>query len=91
MTRDLTSQAGNPASRIQATYQDLMAVADIDTLKVKALDLIGQGGVSAKNAAKFKQVVVGEQRIDRLRSYLTNYMLAGAGLSVGAGSRGSRG
>lgn len=87
MAADLTAIAGNPASRIRARYEELMAIECVDTLKRTALEIAGQGGMSKKNHEKFIVAVQGEAKIDRLRFYLTNFLLAGAGLSVGAGSR----
>ena len=79
------SHSGNPASRIQESYTKLMTLDNLDLLKVEALILISEGGISEKNKATFRRVVAGTDDIGRLRSYLTNFMLAGAGLGVNAG------
>ncbi len=87
MAADLTRIAGNPASRIQDRYQELMGIECVDKLRKTALEIVGQGGISKKNHEKFVAVVVGEEKIGELRKYLTNFLLAGAGMSTGAGSR----
>lgn len=85
---DLTRTPGNPAHHIHETYADLMATNDIQQLRDKALRIIERGGISKANAGKFKLIVTQENSLPRLQSYLTNFMLAGAGLSTGAGKRG---
>ncbi len=84
---DLTLISGNPARRIQDQYQDLMGTHCLTTLQKKALQIVEEGGISDGNARKFKQVVSTTRTVPQLHKYLTNFVLAGAGLAVTAGSR----
>jgi ERCC4-type nuclease len=77
-----TLLGNNPATRIESNYTALMSIEDLETLKAEALALVEKGGISTKNAAKFRQIVKTEQKLDRLRAYLTNFLLAACGLSV---------
>jgi hypothetical protein len=72
----------NPATRIESKYAVLMGIDNLETLKVEALSILDQGGISPKNAAKFRKVVTSEEKLDRLRFYLTNFLLAAGGLAV---------
>ncbi len=78
----LSEVSGNPANAIRDQYQDLMALQDIDDLKVRAIAIVNQGGISQRNAARFKNVVARETRLEKLRFYLTNFILAADGLAV---------
>lgn len=80
--KDLTATPGNPAHAIQSEYQALMAIDDLDTLRSESLRLLATGGISKANAAKFRRTVATENSTARLRSYLTYFVLAAAGLKV---------
>lgn len=82
MSRQISERPGNPAHAIREQYQKLMGITDPNTLKEKALELVGKGGISPKNAAKFKNVLAKEDNLNRLRGYLTNFVLAADGLAV---------
>jgi hypothetical protein len=78
---DLSTKAGNPTRRIQDAYSHLMGIHELDTLKTEALKLIDEGGVSPKNAGKFRSTVASQNSVLGVQKYLTNFMLAGSGLS----------
>lgn len=87
---DVTLIAGNPASRIREQYSHLMSIGCPNELKSEALRIVAAGGISEKNAAKFRTVVAKETRLPRLQQYLTNFMLSAGGdgvLDVGPKSR----
>jgi hypothetical protein len=80
--RQISQQVGNPANAIVQNYQTLMSIDDVAELKAKALELLGRGGISPKNAAKFRGVVAREDNVGRLRQYFTNFVLAADGHKV---------
>lgn len=80
--RTISERAGNPASAIKSQYRELMALDCPQTLKQRAGALLAVGGISAKNAAKFRRVLDSEHRLERLQAYLTNFVLAADGLAV---------
>lgn len=81
--RDLTTVTGNPTSRIQDHYQHLMGIGCVETLKAEATRVVDAGGISEKNLQKFRRVLATKNSVNDVRFYLTNYLLAGAGLSTG--------
>lgn len=95
-SRDLSQQQGNPTSALQAAYRDLMAIQDPQELMEKAINtikpLVGRG-MSELNYKKFMQNIQGaaQKGVQEIQKFLSNYVLAGSGLSTGAGRRGSRG
>lgn len=79
----LTDKSGNPANTLSTHYGRLMSIDCPNTLKSEALALVvGQPGISKANSAKFKATVNKETRLDRLQSYLTNFMLKADGHGV---------
>lgn len=81
--RTLTTRAGNPAATLASEYRRLMAIECESTLRTTALSLVvGRPGISDKNAKKFALTVKQTSGLDRLRSYLTNFMLKADGLGV---------
>lgn len=83
--RDLSAQPGNPAFSFRAHYQELMTINDAEELAAKALTLLEQhqgAGLSKANANKARRVLLLERNVDRLKMYLTNYILAADGHKV---------
>lgn len=81
--RDLTTTTGNPTSALQVSYQDLMKLDCVEKLRETAIGIVtASGGISEKNRKKFVAVASNEKCINRLRFYLTNFLLSGSGLAV---------
>lgn len=78
----ITDSTKNPAGRIKAEYGRLMAITTTDDLRREAILVVGTSGISPKNVAKFRATVTKETQLDRLRSYLTNFLLKADGLGV---------
>ena len=82
---DLTARTGNPSSWIQEHYQELMAITDPHELAETAIAgmraMVGRG-FSEPN---FRKLLIALQQSERkglvaVQKYLTNFMLAGAGM-----------
>ncbi len=90
-TRDHSKSEGNNSTKtLNEHYKLLMAETDPAKLAADALELVESGGgISPTNLARFKRTV-NEKRNDLtgLQWYLTNYLLAGSGLSVFTPTRG---
>jgi len=90
--RDLSGQAGNSTSALQANYEELMSIQDPEELMYRALEivepLVGRG-ISERNWAKFQNMVNSASRkgLLGLQFMLSNYILSGSGLSVDQGGR----
>lgn len=85
MPRDLSLQDdGNPTRKLQEAYASLMAEPDADALRVKVLALVKESKISAKNLQKFDHTVRGISTLEKLQFYVTNYILAGSGMSTGS-------
>ena len=82
MGRAISERPGNPASGIREAYQELMGLGDLDELKRRALAIVANGGIGAKNRAVFTRTVKGAPNVARLQGYLTNFVLAADGLAV---------
>lgn len=82
----------NPTKTITSHYAELMAEMDPAKLAADVLELVTKhGGIAPKNLMKVKVALRDNAgNLDRLRSYVTNFMLAGMGMGVNAGSRGCR-
>lgn len=85
--RDLTKTPGNPSSHLNDSYARLMKIECVNELKTEALVLVGKGGISEANTRKFRLTLQSKNTLTDVRFYLTNFVLAGAGLAVGAGRR----
>lgn len=91
----------NPTKAIAEAYQELMQVQDPHELAQRAR-MFGFKGMSEKNRTRFFRNIDGivsqtdhnpnpnshTGPLHRLRGFLTNFILAGMGLSVNAGLRG---
>ena len=82
MSIAISDKPGNPAHSIKTHYHELMLISDPMTLRERALGIAAVGGISEKNKKKFVMTVTKETGLDRLRQYLTNFLLAADGLSV---------
>ena len=90
MKRDLSKQAGNPTSEIQAKYQALMAIPTFDELKQAALDIFKSCVGHGFSPSNYQEALGAINEIEanrgkdleHLQFYLTNYMLKGSGLGV---------
>jgi len=86
MPRDLSGQAGNPTSWIQDNYETLMSMTDPDEIVNFVVDgvrpLVGRS-FSDKNFRKLVNDIgrAAEKGRQSLQFYLTNYLLAGSGMS----------
>lgn len=83
--RDLSKvEHANPTKVIEQHYEELMAEDDPEKLARDVIELVEKhGGVSAKNFARFKVTVAKEKgNLVRLKTYITNFVLAGCGLGV---------
>lgn len=82
---DLTkTETDNPSKAIERHYQELMAETDPRQLAADALDLaLKAGNISEKNLRRFRLTLhqLGDD-LAKLQYYITNFMLAGAGLSI---------
>lgn len=91
--RDHSKKPGNPTSALQAQYQQLMTIQDPDELAQTALEIVQPlvgSGMSEQNFRKFKINLqdAAQRGLVGLQGFLSNYILAGSGLSVGRGGRG---
>jgi len=86
--RDFSGKDGNPTNALQNAYQQLMVLQDPDELMDAAIQivqpLVGKG-MSELNYQKFMQNIQGAARkgVAGLQGFLTNYILAGSGMSTG--------
>jgi len=83
---DLTQQKGNPSSAIEKAYGDLMGIQDVNELKQAAVNLVQPfvgKGFSPTNWKKFQLAMAKARSTMDVQRYLTNFMLAGGGMSVG--------
>lgn len=82
---DLSTVANmNPTKTIEEHYALLMAETDVVALAKDVIELVDvKGGISESNKKKFKMNVAKEStNLDRLKYYITNFLLSGCGLSV---------
>ncbi len=86
---DLTSpNAGsNPSKLIHDNYNNLMAIDDLDTLKQTVINLVKptlNHGFSPRNYQMFSRNLeqASMRGLESVQSFLTNFMLKGAGLGV---------
>jgi len=85
--KDFSQQKGNSTSALQDSYQMLMGIQDPNEL-MQAADqvvkpLVGKG-ISPKNYQKFANNLQksAQKGLQGLQMYLSNYILAGSGLST---------
>lgn len=79
----LTAQKTNPAGRLAARYEELMAIDDAPTLIETIGECVEGVGFSAKNKAKHARTMsqIGHD-LYNLKAYVTNFMLAADGLAT---------
>lgn len=77
----LTTTKGNPAYALRQQYERLMTITDTGEFK-EAVKAVLTTGISHKNKAKVLAVLAKEESLLRLRSYITNFLLAADGLAV---------
>lgn len=85
MPRDLSEVPGNPSYALRQNYEQLMAIPDPEDLKATAIKIvqpfIGRG-LSEKNYRKFLQSLGQKRNLTQMQKYVSDYILAGAGLKV---------
>ncbi len=83
----LTVEDNNPAKVLKAHYELLMAEQDPERLAADVVDLMKGSQISAKNLAKqVGRVQAIRDNLDRLRFFVSNFILAAGGdpvLNVG--------
>lgn len=88
--RDLTQVADNNPTRVLADHlAELGEIEDADLLRIEAMRLVGRcSSISEANRRKFCDVITRQKR-DRFSvlKYITDFVLAGAGLAVSRGAR----
>ncbi len=78
------AKTNNPTKAIESAYSALMAETDPTKLAADVVALVeSTGGVSPKNLERFKITIrnIGDD-LRKLQGYITNFYLAGCGLSV---------
>lgn len=88
-TKDLSKVGHNPTQAIEECYQVLMSYTDPAELHREAIELVRKhGGVSERNRKRFEATCDGlKDSLAKLQAYVTNFMLAGCGMSVIGGGR----
>ncbi len=83
---DLTNDPTNPSYTLKELYALLMGESDPHQLATDAIALVKPfvgKGLSNNNWRKYQLVVQQNQdNLEKLRQYITNYILASAGLAV---------
>ena len=72
----------NPTRLLQDSYQELMAITELETLKEKTFAIVESSSISKKNFYKFTSDHNKVKTLVKYQGFITNFILAGSGLSV---------
>ena len=69
----------NPTTAIHNCYQELMAIEDVDTLKLRATAVVVDAGMSKKNQRKFDLTLSQIGDLVPVQQFITNFLMRGMG------------